>query len=268
VRTGTVFAALLLAVVAAIALAQNPSPATSSSPDGKILFRANYAEFPDAGFGSAEGKYLGTHFTRELLPKGGPQGQAAVRLTALPNQTGQFNWGNRGNIVPADAVDGESRFYRFRMRLNGNNRGVDWNSGAGPATMQNKLLIIGQGCGRECRVILTYQADQGGIRNFRVQMDGGGDPADTGSYKNGMWLDVQLEVVTSDRKKGIYRLWVNSNKQTSPTAESRNIPLEGRNHKYVWLGGFMNDGLMAGGSHTLDLADFEIGTAFDPAWHK
>jgi hypothetical protein len=263
--------ALVTAVAAACA-----APAPSSPPPlpPGILFKADYSAdaYPNLGFGGAETEHEGKRFTRTYLPAGGPQGQPAVRLASKPcpdcdSSGGQYNWGNRGNIVAADATAGESRFYRWRARFDGNHRGLGWEGGE-PGGMQNKFLIVGQGCGRQCRVILAYQTGDRGIRNFRLQKDGGEDHVDTGGYPNGKWLDLQIEIAPAEGDGGAYRLWIDNNTQARPTAERKKIPLRGTNARYVWLGAFMNDGLAADGTHSVDLTDFEIGTAFDPGWHR
>jgi hypothetical protein len=154
------------------------------------------------------------------------------------------------------------------MKMDGNHRGGGWGGGgSGSASMTNKLLIVGQSCGNNCRFILTYQTDSAGIRNFRIQKDGGADLADTGSYANGVWLNVQIELIRSASSTGGgYRIWVNNKVQSSPTAQRTGIALTNANHGYVWFGGFMNDGLATGGTHSYDHSAFEIGSAFDPNW--
>jgi hypothetical protein len=249
-------------------------------PSGQdtILFRADYSQaaYPNLGWGANESKYLDKRFTRAYLPKGGPDGQPAVRLSALPcagcsYSGGQYNWGWRADLTPADPPENTSRFYRWRMRFTPetNQRGLDWEEGTSRG-MQNKLLIVGQDCGDGCRFILSYQTEADGreIRNFRIQKDGGEDLEDTRSYPHGQWLHVQVELLVGDArgKGGAYRLWVNSNAQRSPTAERKNITLRGANHKHVCFGAFMNEGLAAGGVHAWDHTDFEVGTTFDPAW--
>jgi hypothetical protein len=266
-------AAVTLVAGACAAPAPTSPPPQPPLPPG-ILFRADYAReaYPALGFGGAETEHEGTRFTRTYLPTGGPQGQPAVRLAAKPcpgcsSSGGQYNWGNRGNIVPTDARDGESRFYRWRARFDGNHRGLGWEDGASGG-MQNKFLIVGQGCGRDCRVILSYQTGDRGIRNFRLQKDGGDDHVDTDSYPNGKWLDIQVEIAPAPGNDGAFRLWIDNGRQDKPTGEQKKIPLHGTNARYVWLGAFMNDGLAGDGSHNVDLTDFEIGTAFDPTWDR
>ena len=244
-----------------------------------ILFRADYSQaaYPDLGWGGNESKYLDKRFTRTYLPAGGPKGQPAVRLAMqhCPDCSyagGQFNWGWNKNITPDDPAPGTSRFYRWRMRFvpESNHRGIGWDDGVAGG-LQNKLLIVGQGCDEDCRFILSYQT--GGhsrdVRNFRIQKDGGADLADTQSYPNGQWLHVQVELVVGADARGAggaYRLWINSNAQASPSAQRKNIRLRGANHKYVWFGAFMNDGLAAGGVHAWDHTEFEVGTTLNPAW--
>jgi len=264
--------------VAAVALRQ-PSGGTGGRPNAgpyppDILFRAVYAadRFPELGWGSSEDKSVDQRWTRVFLPRGGPNGQDAARFAAKhfrgSDYGGQYNLGNRGDVTTSDGAPGQSRFYRWRMRFAGNHRGLAWDDGAGPSSMQNKLLIVGQGCGDDCRFILSYQTGDDGVENFRLQKDGGVDLVDTGRYPNGRWLDIQVELGTATGRQGAYRIWIDSNDRRRPTAQRTGIALHGTNHRYVWFGAFMNDGLMADGSHSYDHADFEIGTAFDPGWSR
>jgi hypothetical protein len=186
---------------------------------------------------------------------------------------GQFNWGWRGDVEANDPSQGSRRYYRWRMWFSPttNFRGIGWGSGD-PDGLQNKLLIIGDTCGSRCRFILTYQAerDRGRIENFRLQLDGGVDLVDTGAYPVGQWLDIQIELAsgsTSSTANGGYKIWVNNNNYNAPTAQRGNMVLRPVNWKYVFIGGFMNDGLDAnGGVHTYRQADFQVASTFDANW--
>jgi len=258
-------AAFLIAQGPPVVVPQVPPVPPVQPPSEHIVFRATYtqASYPNLGWGSAEPL---TTWTRAFLSGGGPSGQHAVRFAGVSGAAGQANWGNRAGVnhdVPANG----SRFYRWRMRMAGNHCGGGWGGGGTQcSTMTNKLLIVGQGCGSNCRFILTYETHAAGIHHFRIQKDGGADLADTGPFPNGQWLAVQVEIVTSTGTSGGYKIWVNNGTYGSPNAVRTGIRQTNAGHSFTWFGGFMNDGLANAGTHSFDHTDFEISTAFNPNW--
>lgn len=251
-----------------------PYPSTPPDPQ-PVIFRATYtaAAYPNLGWGSSETQMLGVRFDRSFIAGAGPQGQGIVRFAArhcpgCSENGGQYNTGNRRDMASTDPPNGSKRYLRWRMRFAGNHRGLPWGGGSGPSTIQNKIVIVGDGCGANCRFIMTYQTETAGVRNFRLQKDGGAEVVDTGSYPNGQWLDVQVELAPNTNSTGSYAIWVENNTYATPTARKANIAFVSTGHKYVWFGGYMNDGLMADGTHSYDSTDFEYGATFDPNWNR
>ena len=250
--------------------------ATAAPASAQVIFAMDYgsAAAPNAGWSAVTQT---SHFTRTRIPGGGPNGLDAYELAQRANpggqdHGGQFNWGWRGDVEAVDPSQGSRRYYRWRMWFspNTNFRGVGWEDG-NPSGLQNKLLIIGDTCGSRCRFILTYQADRnsGQVKNFRLQLDGGVDLADTGAYPIGQWLDIQVELQSgssSSTSNGAYKIWVNNNNYNSPSAQRTGIVLRPDNWKYVFIGGFMNDGLASDGVHTYRQTDFQVATTFNSNW--
>ena len=244
----------------------------------RILFSMDYsaAAYPECGWRLAErtASWASGH-----VPGGGPAGQDAIEMRQLVNLEaldwgGQYDWGWQGDIEPQDPPPGAVRYYRWRMRFSpeSNFRGL---SGDGRhSNITNKVLIVGQGCQTgPCRVVVSYRAngDFGHIGYFRVQIDGGVDLIETGSYKRGEWLDVQVEMrssSTADTPDGGYKIWINSRAYRSPTAQRSGIILHSENWKYVWFGAYNNEGLAADGVHTWRHADFQVAETLDNTWSR
>lgn len=246
---------------------------SASTAFGQVFFSMNYSSsaYPNAGWTAWP---TNASWSRTLLTGAGPSGQNVAELRQLPNPGGgdfggQFNWGWSGNIEASDPPAGAKRYYRWRMYFTpeSNFQGLAWGDGnAGDIT--NKLLLVGQGCSAEpCRVILTYRTDRANQRvgYFRLQIDGGAQLVDTGAYPKGQWLNVQVELTAGSA--GGYKIWINNNNYASPTAQKTGIQLNSQNWKYVWFGGFNNDGLQSGGIHTYRQTDFQAATTFDSNWN-
>jgi len=244
---------------------------------GQTFFSMDYssAASPNGGWYAKE---LESKYARTRVAGAGPTGQDVYELVqryapGTSDYGGQFSWGWDGNVERADPAQGSKRYYRWRMRFSPetNFRGINWTDGS-PSGMQNKLLIVGNTCGSRCRFILSYQAepDRGQVRNFRIQLDGGADLADTGSFPIGEWLNIQVELdssTTSSTSDGGYKIWINNDNYGAPTAQRTGITLNPTNWKYVILGGFMNDGLRSDGVHTFRQTDFQASTSFDAGWN-
>lgn len=243
-----------------------------------IIFAMNYSAgtYPDGGWAAWQPT---PSWKAEHLPGGGPGGRDAIELRQLANLGardfgGQFNWGWRENIEPSEHAVGTRRYYRWRMSFSddSNFRGVSMDGE--PSNITNKLLIVGQGCrtGR-CRVILSYRTDRDSRRigYFRLQIDGGEDYVDTGSYERGRWLNVQVELRASTGETaadGGYKVWINTDSYARPTAVRSDIVLHPANWGYVWFGGFNNDGLQADGTHAFRHTDFVAAETFDNTWNR
>lgn len=262
----------LASTAAVLAIGAVLSPASA-----QVLFSMDYtaATEPNGGWSAKE---LKPQYSRSRVPGVGPSGEDAYELVQRysPNTEGhggQFTWGWDGTIEPSDPPQGSRRYYRWRMRFSPdtNFRGINWDDGSGSG-MQNKLLIVGNTCGSRCRFILSYQADRNSaeVRNFRIQLDGGADLADTGSYPVGQWLNIQVELQSSSSpstSNGGYKIWINSDNYSNPSAQRVGITLNPTIWRYVMLGAFMNDGLDSGGVHSFRQTSFEAATSFDNSWN-
>lgn len=258
-------------LLTSFALACSATPAFA-----QVFFRMDYsaAAEPNGGW---EAIAPDSRFQRLRVPGGGPSGQDAYELRqisvpGMADSGGQFNWGWRANIEPSDPPTGSRRYYRWRMWFSPttNFRALDWDNGAA-GNLTNKLLIVGQGCGsNRCRVILNHNGERSDASvSFRLQIDGGADAVDTPSYQRGQWLHVQVELDASSSGStadGGYKMWVNNNDYSRPSAQRTGIVLNASNWRYVWLGAFMNDGLASDGIHVWRQTDFQAATSFDNAW--
>ena len=120
---------------------------------------------------------------------------------------------------PAGAV----RYYRWRMFFPTNTNF----SGRELGAVVNKLLIVGDGCGERCRVIVTYGPRTGmSDVNMSVQIDGGVDPISVVNLPKGQWLNIQIEVRGSGDGNGGYKIWINNDNYSSPSAQIGNIQLD------------------------------------------
>lgn len=238
-----------------------------------VLFRMNYAgsASPLAGWpylADMDGNE-GRIFTQRHVAGAGPGGRDVYRIAQIPNATSdpgfQFNMGWRGGVVGNPGY-GSRRFYRFRIKFSSDTTF----QGVGGGDHTNKLMFVGFGCeGGYCRSILNLV----GRRETRKwglywSTDGGRDAGTaTGEiYNIGQWYAVQTEIRASSSNgvgDGAHKVWVNNDAESSPTGQTVK-EIRPTNHSAVWMGGFANQA--AAGVTTWDIADFEIGTAFDSGW--
>lgn len=243
---------------------------------GSIVFDMNYSAgaVPTAGWADVadiDGNE-GSRFTQARAAGAGPSGQDAYLMTQLalgsPNAGnafgGQFNWGWRGDIEPTVPGSGVSRFYRWRMKFSSdtNFHGLDWESGAQTGQQNKVLLVAFEGD----RFIMTTRATRNNGFVFTMGLGGGAEEVESGSYSVNQWLDLQVEL-RAGTGNGLYRCWVNTNTQGSPTFENTGLTMGETDWNAAWFGGFMNDGLDSDGIYQWHHADFEVGTAFHAAWH-
>jgi hypothetical protein len=262
--------------IRSIGLALVLAAATSNAAFAQVLFRMDYsaAASPSGGWPGTVGS-AATHTTTRV-EGGGPQGESSYDMVqrytgpSVSGFGGEYDWGWNGDLEASDPPAGSRRYYRWRMRFtpDTNFRGVYSNDGS-PTTLTNKILIVGDGCGSNCRVILSYRGGgaNGRPSYWRVALDGGVDPADiqTNIPANGTWFNVQLEVTTG--ASGGYKLWINNNNYASPNASMRRLVNPTR-HRYVFFGAYNNNGLESGGIHAFRHTGFEVATAFDSSWHR
>ena len=251
------------------------------SPDAaaQVIFRMDDRgdAAPAAGWPGGAVATGATH-DRVHVAGGGPRGGDAweFRQQFAPQAEGyggEFYWGWNGNVEASDPPPGARRFYRWRMRFDpaSNWRGVYWQDGR-PITITNKILMVGDGCGRNrCRVVVSYRGrDDGSAADIRVAIDGGESPTQDVRLKKGEWLDLQIEAASSttpSSRDGAFKLWVNANDYARPTASAAGIQLNPLGWRYVFFGAYNNNGLAKGGAQTFRVAGFEVADSFDPAWH-
>jgi hypothetical protein len=253
----------------------------SSPAFAQVFFRMDYTVGAAPNGGWPEVATSGTTHTRSRVAGGGPQGEDTYELTQLYTGSrvtgwgGEYYWGWKGTLESQDPSQGSRRFYRWRMRFSPttNFKGV-YSTDGGATTLTNKILMIGDGCGRNrCRVIVSYRGadNQRQIQFLRIQLDGGEDNADTPPINVGEWVNVQIEVDSSTSTSsadGAYKIWINNNDYSRPTAQRTNIQLNPVLWRYVFLGAYNNNGLQPDGVHSWRQTGFEAATTFDAAWHR
>jgi len=251
-----------------------------STASAQVFFQMDYSvgSVPSGGWPGTVP--TGPTHNRARVAAGGPQGEDVYEMTQLFTGSstrywgGEYDWGWNGDLEASDPPQGSRRFYRWRMRFSPqtNFRGV-YSTDGSPTTLTNKILILGDGCGSRCRVILSYRGAENGTqaRYFRVALDGGEDPADTPAVNVGQWVDVQLEVdssTSSSSNDGGYKIWINNNDYSRPTAQRMGIVLNPTRWRYVFFGAYNNNGLQSGGVHAYRHTGFEASTAFNASWHR
>ena len=241
-------------------------PLFAAAASAQVIFRMDYssAAYPNGGW-SWGANPESAHFTRQLLAGGGPNGSNAILVHHIPNDPmGQFYWGWSGYVESSNPPAGAVRYYRWRMFFPTNTNF----SGRELGAVVNKLLIIGDGCGERCRVIVTYGPRTGMTDvNLSVQIDGGVDPISVANLPKGQWLNIQIEVRAGSGNGG-YKLWVNNNNYSSPSAQIGNIQLEAREWGLVKFGAYCNANLASNGVHDWRHANFEVASAFDANWNS
>lgn len=218
----------------------------------------------------------GGTFVRTRIPGVGPFGEDVYELAQryapnLRDYGGQYYWGWNGVIEPGPLPQGSRRYYRLWLRFSpGTNfRGLELD-GTYTTGMINKLMIIGDGCGRPCRVIFWYRGDAGRPR-FALSIDGGDNYVAAPLQTVGQWMSLQLELTsstTTTSADGSYKLWINNNDYANPTAVKTGFQLNPWNWEYVMLGAYENDGLAADGEHTYQQTGFVASTAFDATFYR
>lgn len=249
--------------------------ACAGQASAQVFFRMDFSPGaqPDAGWNATD---PGATHSRTFIAGGGPNGENVYELTqrhtgsSSSHYGGEYYWGWTGNIEAQNPAQGARRYYRFRMRFSpGTNfRGTD--SDGSSTTLTNKVLILGDGCGRDCRVILNYRGQTNGRTSLKLQIDGGAHLIETNEVAVGQWFTVQIEVdssTTTSSRDGSYKIWINNNNYNSPSAQTSGFQLNPTNWRWVLFGAYENDGLAANGEHSFRLSGFEASTTFDPNFH-
>jgi len=249
----------------------------ATTAQAQTIFRMDDSGTPNAGWPGGAVPTTATH-DRVPLPTGGPTGGPAWEFRQryapqVEGYGGEFYWGWNGNIESSDPPQGARRYYRWRLYFDPatNWRGLYWQDGR-PITITNKILMVGDGCGRNrCRIIVSYRGiPDGSAAEIRVALDGGDSPTPNVLLRKGQWLDIQIEAdssTTTSSADGAFKLWLNSDTYAAPTAQITGIQLNPTNWRYVFFGAYNNNGLAADGAQTFRVAGFEAAASFDATFH-
>ena len=242
-------------------------PLFAAAASAQVLFRMDYSSsaYPNGGWnGGAVAE--SSHFTRQLIAGGAPDGSNAILMHHIPGDpANQFYWGWSGSVEGSSPGGGAVRYFRWRMFFPTNTNF----SGGSLGAVVNKLLIVGDGCGDGCRVIVTYGPRTGNTDvNMTVQIDGGISPITVTNLPKGQWLNIQIEIRGSTGgNNGGYKIWVNNNNYNSPSAQLGTISLTAREWNQVKFGAYCNANLASNGVNDWRHANFEAATAFDANWN-
>ncbi|WP_291988321.1 hypothetical protein [Luteitalea sp.] len=239
---------------------------------GGVIFAADFSSaVPLAGFDGVSGEAeLGVTMSRTHLPTGGPSGGPAYRFTWL-HDPAQVNAGDGygGEYYLGWGVDlgtaptaGQSRFMRLRLRVvsGSNARTLDSSDGTA-STVAMKVFIMGDGASGRPILELLCNRDAS-VATLRPARDGAGYGDNTITI--GSWASVQMEAVAG--AGGALRLWINNNTYASPDEEQTGLSMGAATWDQFGCGYYSNRMIASDGSFGLELADLEVGTAFDAAW--
>lgn len=237
--------------------------AVSQPPGAGLLFDADYTTSSLGGTEAVEHK--GTRYEQQVIPGAGPFGQAVFRQINLPNVEGQHSWGFDAPVEAAFPTEA-SRFLRMRFRmLSGNDyRAVSWADGTS-ARCVDKFILLGGGTGRWI-INAEGEAENATTWGWSLQIDGGVHKVERFGLVNGQWYSIQLELRYGS--SACAKLWIDDMSYAAPwlqtSAFAQAPPAQYSNS---WrIGGFNNNGLQVGGQFSLEHAELEIGTNFDPNW--
>jgi len=196
----------------------------------------------------------GQVWTRTLIPKGSPSGDAAVQFDfpAKGDGEGYFGWAFQ-DMPPVS--QGAVRYLRFRVKpLSPMKTGLGWGV---------KLFILGDAAVSENRIIGTWrQWCDGGCYKFHVDRNINGWEADVTEPSPDKWHAIQIRIRSSSTaaaSDGGFDLYQNG--KLVSKQNNRVIPTAG------WEGtlGFGYYGTYgSGGEHvSYQVADFEYDDEFD-----
>lgn len=262
--------------ITSVALAVLVSAAPAAA---QVFFNMDFSAGASPSAGWPEAVPTSSTHARSRITGAGPQGEDVYELRQMPTGSsvrdfgGQYYWGWNGYIEPVDPPQGARRFYRWRMRFSPdtNFRAVD-SSGA-RLGVTNKILMVGDTCGRNrCRIIVTIRRNGDANEGlFDMAIDGGETPTPRVVIRTGQWVDIQIEAdssTTTSSADGAFKVWINNNDYSRPSAQITGIQLNPVNWRYVFLGAYNNFGLAPDGVHTFRLAAFQASTTFDAAWSR
>jgi hypothetical protein len=285
VRNTRIGAAILLAAVAGACagscgasdrntLAPTPPPSGGgpptfpTPPSGSVIAKLDCSpgNFPGCGWaerGTGEGNVIVA-----LQPGQGPRGQDVVQFTQTAGSQRQYymGWGTpEGGDEPAGSI----RFIRVRVFI----PGPAGRLSGYQAAWDSKFLILGDG-GRELSRVICILRDDGrspDTMSIECQrnIDGGDHSTGLLSLTLGTWHDIQVEARSGSAAS--IAVWIDNNDYARPNARTTgNFSLETINWKFLGVGYYANTTRKQDEDQVaLRVADdVELGSGFDPAWHR
>lgn len=243
-------------------------PAFPQPSRGATLFKLDChpGNFPACGWGdwgTGQGNY-----TSVLQTGQGPGGTDAVQFTQLAGPARQYymGWGTPAN---GDEPAGTIRFVRVRIWIPGPAGQLNGYHGGWEA----KFLILGDGSNAGGRMICNLR-DNGRTEDTmsiecQRNIDGGDHSTGLLPLTLGAWHDIQVEARSGPTAS--IAVWIDNNDYARPNGRTTgNFSLDTTNWRFVGVGFYVNTPRSQSENQVaLRIADdVELGTGFDPAWHR
>jgi len=253
----------------------SPGP---DAPPATPFFQMDYAAgaAPIAGWTSTQPDNADHTMTRAAGI--GPDGQDGYRLVmdhVGPNG-GDNYWGHRRVFTGAPFAYGDRAYFRWRFRWlpNTDCRAYEqMGTGLLAGVYRNKILIVNDASSpMTSRFVLTVECDPSPLGFYwKLQKGGGVDPARTPINTSiAAWVQVQVELQYSSAAgvaDGAYRIWIDNNVMTAPTAELTGIVLQADVEPGdVQFGAYFNNGVFSDGHIGWEHTEFQIDDDFDAGW--
>lgn len=245
-----------------------PTPPAFPQPSrGAVLAKldCSAADFPNCGWGAwgaSDGNY-----TAVLQPSQGPQGQDAVVFTQRAGPVRQYymGWGTGNGDEPAGTI----RFIRVRIWIPGSAGSLGGYHGG----WESKFIILGDGSNALGRVICNLRDNGRSIDTMSIEcqrnIDGGDHSTGLLPLTLGTWHSIQIEARSGSPAS--IAVWIDNNDYNRPSGRTTgNFSLDTTNWRFVGVGFYVN----VPRPSTQDLValriadDVELGSGFDPAWHR
>ena len=237
-------------------------------PRGGILAKLDCspADFPNCGWGAwgmAEGNYSSV-----LQPGQGPHGQDAVQFVQDRGPVRQYYMG-WGTPSQGDEPPGTNRYIRVRIWIPGNAGSLNGYHGG----WESKFIILGDGGNSGGRVICNLRDNGSSIDTMSIEcqrnIDGGDHSTGLLPLTLGTWHSLQIEARSGSAAS--IAVWIDNNDYSRPTRRTTgNFSLDTTNWRFVGVGFYVN----VPRSSSQDLValriadDIELGSGFDPTWHR
>lgn len=243
-------------------------PVFQQPPRGNVVAKLDCspATFPACGWGD-----WGTgrgDFSAALQEGQGPQRQDAVEFTQMAGPPRQYymGWGTPGQ---GPEPDGTIRFMRVRLWIPGPAGRLNGYHGA----WESKFLILGDGGDAGGRVICGLRDDGRTTDTMSIEcmrnIDGGDHSTGLQPLTLGTWHNIQVEARSGANAS--IAIWIDNNDYNRPTSRTRGtFSLTTGNWQFLGVGFYA--GVSRAQSQnlvTIRIADdAELGTGFDPGWHR